>query len=372
MNFEAHMNELAPSDAEAFRALAAQLRARPEREPSPALESRILAAVEEERLRARRRFRFPAPWWKPAAAAALLVACFYFYTGVGRRAVREPGGAQGGVAWLAASQEADGTWSPAKHGGAESYRPALTALSALAPDRAAGGFSGQVGQACRALAALQGADGAFGGEGRPRLYNQAITTFALATLCPKHPEVRSTLERALGYVGAQQTVQGGWDYEAGSEGNAALTSWLVRALAAAEAQGFAQARTPLRKGLRWLRGAARDDGSIAYHRGSAARSESLTALAAYALITSSQAYPELSALGTRVAASLGSAEAAPAGADCYRDYAEVLAFESAGARERADEVRRRMLSQQESAVPDQWGRVGGRLYTVALTALAAK
>lgn len=227
-------------------------------------------------------------------------------------------------------------------------------------------------RACAALAALQGADGAFGGEGRVGLYNQAITTYALATLCSKHPALRPTLERALSYVGSRQTVEGGWDYEAGSEGNSALTSWLVRALACAEVQGFDQARTPLRKGLRWLRGTARDDGSIAYHRGSASRSDSLTALAAYALITAGQTYPELSALGRHVAGSLSTSAKAPSAADCYRDYAKVLAFESAGAVAQAERVRQQMRSQQESALPDQWGTVGGRLYTAALTALAAK
>ena len=372
MNVEAHMNELAPSDAAAFRALAARLRAAPEREPSPSLEGRILAAVDEERRRERRRFRAPSPWWGAAAAAALVAAALCFYSGVGGRARPAEAGAGAGVSWLAANQEADGTWSPAKHGGAEGYRPALTALSALALDRAAGAYAPQVGRACAALVALQGADGAFGGEGRVRLYNQAITTFALATLCPGHPEVRPALARALGYVGCRQTAQGGWDYEAGSEGNAALTSWLVRALACAEAQGFDQARTPLRKGLRWLRGATREDGSVAYHRGSSSRSDSLTALTAYALSTADQAYPELSELGRHVAASLSATEAAPAPADCYRDYAKVLAFESTGAGALAEQVRRRMLSQQGSVRADQWGSVGGQLYTAALTALSAR
>jgi hypothetical protein len=83
---------------------------------------------------------------------------------------------------------------------------------------------------------------------------------------------------------------------------------------------------------------------------------------------------ELSALGRHVADSLSASKPAqaPSTADCYRDYAKVLAFESAGARAQAQQVRRQMLSQQESARPDQWESVGGRLYTAALTALAAQ
>ncbi len=370
MNFELHMNELDPADAAAFRALATRLRAAPGREPSPELEGRILAAVEEERRRARRRFRVPSPWWGAAAAAALVAALTLFRLPERGRACRSAAPAEAGVAWLATSQEADGTWSPARHGGAESYRPALTALAALALDRDAAAYPERVGRACAALAALQGGDGAFGGDGRARLYNQAITTFALATLCGRHPEARPALGRALGFVAARQTAQGGWDYEPGSEGNAALTAWLVRALACAEKQGFSQARTPLRKGLRWLRGAARDDGSIAYHRGSASRSDSLTALAACALITAGQPYPELPPLGRHAAGALRTS--AEPSADCYRDYAKILAFESAGARAQAEQVRSRMLAQQRAALTDQWAAVGGRLYTTALTALAAR
>ena len=372
MKLEGHLSELASTDAAALRTLAERLRARPEREPSGDLTDRIMAAVDAERARARRRFRAPAPWWGIAAAAAGLIAAVTLFGLSGRsRSAQTAAPRDGGFAWLASSQEADGTWSPAKHGGATIYRPALTALAALVLKRdEKGGFATQVQQACAALAAMQTADGSFGGEGRARLYNHAITTYALATLYPGQPALKPTLERALGYIRACQTVEGGWDYDAGSEGNAALTAWQVRALACAEAQGFESAKIPLRKGLRWLRGTAREDGSIAYHRDSTACSEGLTALAAYTLITAGKDFPGLPELGRQV---VGSLSASPeASADCYRDYAKVLAFDSAGAGQQADAVRRQMLKQQEAGSRDQWEAVGGRIYTTALTMLAAR
>lgn len=371
MNFEAHMSELKDEDAAAFRALAGRLRAAPEREPSASLDGRILAAVDAERESLCRRTRLRSPWWGAAAAAvALTLAALYF----GVRDVGGPAGsAAGGAAWLAAHQEDDGTWSPAKHGGSEAYRPALTALSALALDKAGRRcYAARVTRACSALMAAQAADGSFGGDGRARLYNQAIATYALASLYRSRPEVKPALARALACVCRHQTLEGGWDYEPGSAGNAALTAWQVRALASAEKQGFEEAGVPLRKGLRWLRGTARDDGSVAYHSGSAARSDGLTALAAHALMTAGREFPGLPELGRLAVGSLAAGSEACATADCYRDYARVLAFDAAGAKRQAAAVRSRMAKLQKLGQPDQWESAGGKLYLTALTALASK
>jgi len=121
-----------------------------------------------------------------------------------------------------------------------------------------------------------------------------------------------------------------------------------------------------------LRSVARDDGSIAYHRGSAARSDGLSALAACALITAGKDFPGLPELGRHVAGSLTAAAPAPDAADCYRDYAKVLAFESAGASAQAETVRHQMAARQKASAPDQWESVGGKLYTTAFAALASR
>ena len=77
-------------------------------------------------------------------------------------------------------------------------------------------------------------------------------------------------------------------------------------------------------------------------------------------------------MGRHVAGSLTAAAPAPDAADCYRDYAKVLALDAAGAEKLADAVRGQMLKHQTAGAEDQWGAVGGRLYMTALTALAAK
>ena len=63
---------------------------------------------------------------------------------------------------------------------------------------------------------------------------------------------------------------------------------------------------------------------------------------------------------------------APRAADCYRDYARVLAFDAAGAPRAADDVRGQMRANLRAGARDQWESAGGRLYTTALTALASR
>lgn len=61
-----------------------------------------------------------------------------------------------------------------------------------------------------------------------------------------------------------------------------------------------------------------------------------------------------------------------AGADCYRDYFKVLAFDAAGSALQAEAVRGHMVKDQQTGESDQWLNVGGKLYTTTLTALAAR
>jgi len=384
MNLYAHLSELPDAEATAFRTLVAHLRSLPQREPSPLLTARILAAVAAERthhptLSAQRPTRTPNPgpgtqdpgtppprlWRWVAAAAGLLVAVTLFNRQAAPVSIDDDP-----VAWLAARQEADGSWLPARHGGDPAYRPALTALAALAlAHDPSARFHDGVRRACDALAALQTPDGAFGGEGRVRAYNQALATCALAALAPQDGPAAAALERAVAYSSAGQSPEGGWDYEPDSAGNAAVTAWQVRALSAAAARGVAQANVPLRKGLRWLRSAARDEGGVSYHPGAPGRSEGLAALAAHTLMTSGKPFDGLPALGRRLVAGL---RAADGGADCYRDYAMVMAFESAGEIARAEAVRQDMRRRLQANAPDPWEPIGGALYTRAFTALAAR
>ena len=346
MTITTHLDELPENDARDFRTIVRMLRALPEAEPSPGLNGRILA-------RLRGGPRLTKVWWWAAAAASLAVMLVLHSN-------RPSSGKD--IRWLAENQEADGTWAPARHGGTEAFRPALTALSVLALKQEPH-LEKQIAKGVAALAALQTADGAFGGDdGQARLYNLAMATCALAMCGADGP----ALSRAVTQIAACQEPDGSWTYTGTHEGNAAITAWMTRALACAEANGDAGASVPLRKGLRWLRGNVRDDGRMAYHPASAP-SDTLTALSAYSLIEAGKLFPDLQALGVRMTDTIGIQSSG--GPDCYRDYAKIIAFESAGKTAPAESVRTQLRQRRGANAQDQWHIAGGRLYTAALTTL---
>lgn len=369
-----HLRELSAADAESFSGVIAALRGFETAQVSDGFSDRVMAAVKaSEKRRGRRifcQFKPLSPWHFLKLAAclvlALAAAAFWAEKMASAKTVAEPRD----VAWLLSTQEPDGSWDPAKHGGSAAYRPALTALSALALARNDGArCQSAIRRACRALTVSQQPSGCFGGVGRQEQYNHAITTFALASLAPRFPEVRPAVEKALEFMRSSQSAGGGWDYIDNSDGNTALTAWNLRALACAEKQGFPAAKGLRCKGLRWLRNAVRSEGRVVYHADSReSESESLTALAAYALMDAGGQYPELERLGRLVAGRL-TAEAG-CGTDCYRDYAKALAFAAAGDAAQSRRMAERLRSESSGTDDDAWWTVGGRLYTSSLTILA--
>ena len=352
MTVTTHLNELPEGDAQDFRTIVRLLRALPEAEPPSGLHGRILARLPQRRRRSK-------VWWWAAAAASLAASLAL---------LNHRPAADANIHWLLAHQEADGTWDPARHGGTEAFRPALTALSVLALRQASflfnhNGHKEQISKGVSALAVLQTADGAFGGDSsQAQLYNLAVAAYALAVCGADGP----ALSRAVTQITACQEPDGSWTYAGTREGNAAITAWMTRALAAAEANGDAGASVPLRKGLRWLRDNVRDDGRMAYHPASAP-SDTLTALSAYALIEAGKRFPGLQALGIRMTDAIGVQPSDTV--DCYRDYAKIIAFESAGKTARAENVRTQLRQRRDAGTQDQWRLAGGQLYTVALTTL---
>ena len=351
MNLEAHLDELPETDARAFREVVRRLKAQPDAEPSRGLHDRVIA-----QLPVRRALAFSARMWRGAAIAASLMALLSLISVIRHT----PAATDGGIRWLAENQEPDGTWNPARHGGIEAFRPALTALSLLALHQDAQTYAPHIAKGMSALAGIT----FDGNNDQAQLYNLAITAYVL-TSCGADPAVVS---HAVKQIGTCQQPDGSWSYAETREGSAAVTAWMTRALESAEAYGIADANTPLRKGLRWLRGHVRDDGLVAYHPTSAP-SDTLTALSAYALISAGNLFPDLQQLGIRMTNAIHVQPSGIAPTDCYRDYAKIIAFESARKTASAENIRNQIRQRRPTTAHDQWGIAGGTLYTTALTTL---
>lgn len=359
-------------------------------EPSPDLTDRIMAALPPAafgitpftRVRAFvRRHRYQLA----AAAAVLLASVLGTWQLLLPRTVDTGSATLAGCAWIAGHQEADGSWDPARVGGQALYRPALTALATLALTREPERYPQEIAAACRALVREQQSDGAFGPDDSARMYNHALSTWALLAACDtgRHPELRGVLERAVAFIRARQQTTGGWGYSSsvGEPANTAVTAWQVQVLARAQQAGWDDAGGNLRKGLNWLRQRADNHGQFGYTAapGSASATPTLNAMGAYTLLTAGGSRPELVQTAAAAIAHLRTAaRTEPAHpADLYRSFFTAAAWDAAGDHGRADRVRADVCGQRElggadkgSWVPsDGWGKVGGRLYATSVAVL---
>lgn len=354
------------ADALSLREVFVALQALPEVQPSADMKHSIMrkiSALEGKRTSSGSFNGGTTPsWWLLGAAAAVLVLGF-----VAVEALRsiEMKAEPKQSSWLAQTQEADGTWTPSRFGGIDSYRPAVSALCALAlaKESPESDAAKRAVEALRALLEKQGD----GEETRAKAYNRAMAIYALAQLAPKGDAVAAeTIRREVASLVSSQNSQGAWDYEGGVAGNTAITAWNIRALAAADSYGVKSAGVPMRKALRWIRNATLNQGAVAYRENGAEGTDCLCALTAHTLLTAGSKYGDAAALGRRLVERLK--PSASGGADAYCDYAKIIAFDAAGAAGDASEARRR--SAQGGSQDDAWERVGSRLYVDSLRKLA--
>ncbi len=375
-----------------FPEVVESLRAMPEPRASDDLADRIAAAVHREAVaeRAARRFH-----WIAAAGIAALIVAIAWLALPGRDDNARLGTSSGtsetiatAADWLASQQDADGTWTPSKLGGADGYRAALTGLAAMALVQ--DGVQDHVEAARRAasaLAAMQRDDGSFSAPGISQLYNQGIATRTLFRVreITGSEEWDDALHAAVAFIGERQSAAGGWDYSQGDSGNTALTIWQIDALAQARAAGWGDPRGSLRRGLRWLGSQVGADGSVAYREfgNAASGSSTLSAMGAWGLAEFGSDFASLAPAAARAMehlAEAGDVTGIEPTKNLYRDLFVMRAFRACN-RGEAEDVAARMAAIREKdgdiqgawrADGDPWNRAGGDLYatSVALLALA--
>lgn len=153
---------------------------------------------------------------------------------------------QRGLAWLAKYQLPDGLWSlagPYSDGAVQENPEAATAMALLAFQGAgnthlAGRWKTSVKKGWAALLPRQQPNGDFFREGgfNHRFYTQGQCAIALCELyaMTKDPEIREPAERAVRYLVASQSAEGGWRYHPNTESDLSVTSWVAMALQSAK------------------------------------------------------------------------------------------------------------------------------------------
>lgn len=209
----------------------------------PGFAGRVMDAIRAGK--ARRAARIVFARRAAAAAAASLAALLAIFRLVTDRGASAPSPAD----WIASRQLQDGAWS--ESGAGETFRPAVTALAAMA--LAAGDVSRHadaVAAAVAALEAMQNADGSFGVPGPHGLYNHAFATFALIDDARRNGKgLTPALEKAIVFSLSSQNAFAAWGYPGEDAGNDALTVWELGILAAARELGWNDDAGALRRGL---------------------------------------------------------------------------------------------------------------------------
>ena len=371
--------------------------------PSEGLTRRVMGAVFEEASRERRfrrrRRAFAALTGGIAAALAVVLL-------VGEGIVSRPSVenlvasdssetsraltmADEAADWLVDQQEADGSWAPARTGGNESFRPALTALALMALQRhAPERHAGAIDKAVSALESMQLRDGSFSSAPSSKLYNHAFASYALLQLqIERQGALTPVLKRAIAFSLRSQTYDGAWDYTPGAPGNTALSVWELGLLIQARNAGWQDRDGHLRRGLAWLKRRGHAEGfdyRETLDRETSPRSGglTLTAMATATLLDATESFPQLKGTAEDAVTALQQAcwrSEDRLSSDHYRDFflARVSSrrndIQEQG-RIMADIVARHSNENDRAAAPwvaqDVWATTGGDLYATVMAMLS--
>jgi hypothetical protein len=172
--------------------------------------------------------------------------------------------------WLADRQEPDGSWDPARFGGAAGDdRTGGTGLAALAflgagHTHTAGPYRETVAKALRRLAGDQQKDGSLCAPGAPLLHHALATLALIEAYCQTDDEsLKPAVAAAVGFTQFAQNASGGWgSAPRGGASDASVTGWQVMAQEQGRAKGFLTAASSLRQAMEWLDAAADAGGDV--------------------------------------------------------------------------------------------------------------
>ncbi len=409
---------------QAVRAALAQL---PPLRPTRDLVPEVLARIRQEAPATAGRFGLrsgPAPWrtWLPRLAALLAIVLGVDLavrrhverkqatrdrpsaSATEARSVREDRESRTAKrlaqAWLTSHQDDEGRWDVAGLGGRAEHATALNALAlmALMADLPPGSHA-TVRPGALALLAAQQPDGRLGSPGAFAMYEHGIATVALLRALERGAiaERESDVRRAVRFIRSAQTPAGGWGYEphdraaaTGAQPNASVSAWQIEALGIARHLGWGDPEGHLRRGLFWITQLADAQGTVGYQAPSDYPSARLSTTAAglFSLASAGRGLDGLEGVTSRMAQGLAGLLDQPgvaSDANPYRDFFVLRAIAALPPptcsietrRILADVVQRVRQTQVQQGEHrgswdprDRYARLGGRLYSTSLSAMA--
>jgi len=174
--------------------------------------------------------------------------------------------------WFTKTQEPDGRWDGARHGGAKGHDIAATGFATLcyfgwgARHTEKGPYQAPMSKAVNWLIGQVGNDGDLTGGHSQGMYDQGIATMALAEAygMTKDPALLDPLRRAVSFIiKAQSKEHGGWRYRPTSrDGDTSVVGWQVMAITSARMAGLRVPEDPFTLSAKWL-----DSVSSGQHKG---------------------------------------------------------------------------------------------------------
>ena len=297
-----------------------------------------------------------------------------------------------GRQWLLQNQMPNGGWDVAALGGQPDYTEALNGLAVLAITAGNTVIPPQDSQALLQAAAYllshQNKTGLISQNANAAMYNHGIATLALLDIhrITADENLMAPIEKALTHIYARQTPSGGWGYHAerDSAPNTSITTWQVKTLLQARAQGWPVPTEVIRNAIGWLTGTMGPQGYFGYERPQQFPEgpTGLTLMGAYCLFAAKNA-GIMTALPTQDTLMTGLEQLTQqAPADFHQAYFYAAAMEQMDRPAYLADLQsvRTALANSQirtgpdagawTAAGDRWGKPGGNLYSTTFAMLA--
>ncbi|MBA4388548.1 MAG: hypothetical protein C0404_11240 [Verrucomicrobia bacterium] len=298
-----------------------------------------------------------------------------------------------GLDWLQRAQTADGSWGSGQTGSQKDYATGVSSLALLAfmdgnADVFRGRYASTVRKGIEYLVKSQDSQGLIGPRVSTAPYNEGLATMALLNACSheQNETWRAAVEKSLKFMCSSQLPSGGWGYlkSADDVANSSASIWPLQALIRADNMGFDGLRPNIDRGLTWLQGAVNDDGFMGYTRADDLQygPDTMTAAGIVCFLRDNKGSQQ-KAVRSLLPALRRIAARQDGKTDFYRTFfvAEAVALvDKAQSPEKLAVITGKLAALQNVTgatdgswdASDQWGSVGGRVYSTAMATLALK